>query len=34
MQAIDTSTQQGILTVDLGGNASTSDVADAVIKNL
>ncbi|RED49266.1 isocitrate/isopropylmalate dehydrogenase family protein [Seonamhaeicola aphaedonensis] len=34
MQAIDKSTSEGVLTVDLGGSASTSDVADAVIKNL
>lgn len=34
MEAIDKTTKAGVLTVDLGGNASTSDVADAVIKNL
>lgn len=34
MEAIDKSTSSGVLTKDLGGNASTSDVADAVIKNL
>ncbi len=34
MEAIDKSTSDGVLTVDLGGSASTSDVADAVIKNL
>ncbi len=34
MEAIDKSTSEGVLTVDLGGIASTSDVADAVIKNL
>lgn len=34
MEAIDASTSQGVLTVDLGGNASTSDVANAVIANL
>lgn len=34
MQAVDKSTSDGVLTVDLGGKASTSDVADAVIKNL
>jgi tartrate dehydrogenase/decarboxylase/D-malate dehydrogenase len=34
MKAIDKSTTQGVLTVDLGGSASTSDVADAVIANL
>ncbi|WP_203256006.1 isocitrate/isopropylmalate dehydrogenase family protein [Hyunsoonleella ulvae] len=34
MEAIDKSTTQGVLTVDLGGSASTSDVADAVIANL
>lgn len=34
MEAIDKSTSEGALTVDLGGEASTSDVADAVIKNL
>ena len=34
MDAIDKSTASGVLTVDLGGNAKTSDVADAVIKNL
>jgi len=34
MEAIDKSTSEGVLTVDLGGSASTSDVADAVIKNL
>ncbi|WP_282122954.1 tartrate dehydrogenase [Algibacter mikhailovii] len=34
MDAIDKSTSEGVLTVDLGGSASTSDVADAVIKNL
>ncbi|TNJ47211.1 tartrate dehydrogenase [Tamlana fucoidanivorans] len=34
MDAIDKSTTQGVLTVDLGGSAKTSDVADAVIKNL
>lgn len=34
MKAIDASTSEGVLTVDLGGSASTSDVADAVIKNL
>ena len=34
MEAIDKSTSAGVLTVDLGGSASTSDVADAVIKNL
>jgi tartrate dehydrogenase/decarboxylase/D-malate dehydrogenase len=34
MDAIDKSTSSGVLTVDLGGNAKTSDVADAVIKNL
>lgn len=34
MEAIDRSTSEGVLTVDLGGTASTSDVADAVIKNL
>ncbi|TYA78738.1 tartrate dehydrogenase [Seonamhaeicola marinus] len=34
MDAIDKSTSEGALTVDLGGKASTSDVADAVIKNL
>ena len=34
MEAIDKSTSAGVLTVDLGGNSSTSDVADAVIKNL
>ncbi|GAL66745.1 isocitrate/isopropylmalate dehydrogenase family protein [Jejuia pallidilutea] len=34
MEAIDKSTSQGVLTVDLGGSASTSDVADAVIANL
>ena len=34
MQAIDKSTQDGVLTVDLGGTAGTKEVADAVIKNL
>ncbi|TWO32802.1 tartrate dehydrogenase [Seonamhaeicola sediminis] len=34
MEAIDKSTSEGVLTVDLGGSATTSDVADAVIKNL
>jgi len=34
MKAIDKSTEQGVLTVDLKGSASTSEVADAVIKNL
>ncbi|SHI31054.1 tartrate dehydrogenase [Algibacter luteus] len=34
MDAIDKSTQQGVLTKDLGGNAGTKEVADAVIKNL
>ncbi len=34
MEAIDKSTASGVLTVDLGGDAKTSDVADAVIKNL
>lgn len=34
MQAVDKSTSDGVLTVDLGGTAKTSDVADAVIKNL
>lgn len=34
MEAIDKSTSSGVLTVDLGGSASTSDVADAVIANL
>ncbi|GGZ73654.1 tartrate dehydrogenase [Algibacter mikhailovii] len=34
MDAIDKSTSEGVLTVDLGGSATTSDVADAVIKNL
>jgi tartrate dehydrogenase/decarboxylase/D-malate dehydrogenase len=34
MQAVDKSTSEGVLTVDLGGTAKTSDVADAVIKNL
>ena len=34
MDAIDKSTAEGVLTVDLGGSATTSDVADAVIKNL
>ncbi|WP_298346126.1 isocitrate/isopropylmalate family dehydrogenase [uncultured Algibacter sp.] len=34
MKAIDKSTSNGVLTVDLGGNASTSDVADSVIANL
>lgn len=34
MDAIDKSTSEGVLTIDLGGNAKTSDVADAVIKNL
>lgn len=34
MSAIDKSTTQGVLTVDLGGKASTSNVADAVIGNL
>lgn len=34
MDAIDKSTSEGVLTVDLGGTAKTSDVADAVIKNL
>ncbi|WP_136481595.1 tartrate dehydrogenase [Cognatitamlana onchidii] len=34
MEAIDKSTSEGVLTVDLGGSAKTSDVADAVIKNL
>ncbi len=34
MAAIDKTTSQGVLTVDLGGNAKTKDVADAVIANL
>ncbi|MFD1316386.1 isocitrate/isopropylmalate dehydrogenase family protein [Namhaeicola litoreus] len=34
MTAIDKSTQQGVLTRDLGGNAGTLEVAAAVIKNL
>ena len=34
MQAVDKATSEGVLTVDLGGTAKTSDVADAVIKNL
>ena len=34
MTAIDKTTQSGVLTVDLGGIASTSDIADAVIANL
>ncbi len=34
MEAIDKSTSEGVLTKDLGGSASTSDVANAVIKNL
>jgi len=34
MKAIDKSTEAGVLTVDLKGTANTSDVADAVIKNL
>ncbi len=34
MGAIDKSTSQGVFTVDLGGKASTSDVASAVIDNL
>jgi tartrate dehydrogenase/decarboxylase/D-malate dehydrogenase len=34
MEAIDKATTQGVLTVDLGGNAKTKDVADAVIANL
>ncbi|MGB5942409.1 MAG: isocitrate/isopropylmalate family dehydrogenase [Leeuwenhoekiella sp.] len=34
MAAMDKATQSGALTVDLGGTASTSDVADAVIKYL
>ena len=34
MKAVDKSTSEGVLTVDLGGTAKTSDVADAVIKNL
>ncbi|MFD2726091.1 isocitrate/isopropylmalate dehydrogenase family protein [Hyunsoonleella rubra] len=34
MEAIDKSTSSGVLTVDLGGKASTTDVADAVIANL
>lgn len=34
MEAINKSTSEGALTIDLGGKASTSDVADAVIKNL
>lgn len=34
MAAIDKTTSEGVLTIDLGGSASTSDVADAVIKNL
>lgn len=34
MEAIDKTTAQGVLTVDLGGKASTTDVANAVIANL
>lgn len=34
MEAIDKTTVEGVLTVDLGGSASTTDVADAVIANL
>ncbi len=34
MEAVDKATSQGVLTVDLGGKASTKDVADAVIANL
>ena len=34
MSAIDKSTQQGVFTKDLGGNAGTKEVVDAVIKNL
>lgn len=34
MEAIDKSTAQGVFTADLGGNAKTSDVADAIIANL
>jgi len=34
MEAIDKTTAAGVLTVDLKGKASTSEVADAVIKNL
>ena len=34
MAAIDKSTSQGVLTVDLGGTASTVDVANAIIANL
>jgi len=34
MQAIDKATQEGVLTVDLGGKATTTDVGNAVIKNL
>ncbi|GAB1857231.1 tartrate dehydrogenase [Flavobacteriaceae bacterium MHTCC 0001] len=34
VEAIDKSTSNGVLTVDLGGTAKTSDVADAIIANL
>ena len=34
MTAIDKTTSAGVLTVDLKGTASTSEIADAVIKNL
>ncbi len=34
MAAIDKTTTQGVLTVDLGGDAKTKDVANAVIANL
>lgn len=34
MNAIDKTTSEGILTVDLGGNARTNDIADAIITRL
>lgn len=34
VRAIEMTTQQGILPVDLGGSAKTSDIANAVVKNL
>jgi len=34
VKGIEATTQKGIVTVDLGGNAKTTEIADSVIKNL
>ncbi len=34
VQAIEATTQQGIITADLGGNAKTEDIARAVVENI